>query len=196
MESNTNDSWSSKNLTFSYERIISPKNSFSVSLGYLELPDLMGSTILGEAIEITDREKYGFNFNAEYRFYLTKRNGRPIPDGIYLAPYFSHYNYHFKNSIDIIGRVDSAVVFKGDLYVLNFGFELGYQFVFKKRYTLDLVLFGPSFSYYALNLGLTGNANLEDFGQNLNEDFYNKLKDRFPAIGNSIEYQKDIQYKG
>lgn len=188
--------WSSKNLTFSYERILSPKNSITFTLGYLELPDLLSDSILGQAIVVSDRKKQGFNINAEYRFYLTKRNGRPIPDGIYLAPYISHYNYHFKNSLDLIGRMDSAVVFKGDLYALNVGFELGYQFVFKERYTLDLVLFGPSFSYYALNLGLSGNADLEDFGEKLNEDYYNRLKERFPAIGNNIQYQKDLQYKG
>jgi hypothetical protein len=37
---------------------------------------------------------------------------------------------------------------KGNFYIFNIGVELGYQFVFWKRLTLDFVLIGPAISYY------------------------------------------------
>ena len=100
--------WSTKNLTFSYERILNPKQSISLTLGYLEFPSLFNDTI-GNLLAITGREKYGINVALEYRFYLGKRNGRPIPDGVYLAPFASYYGYHFKNEVDVMHTTaDSA----------------------------------------------------------------------------------------
>ena len=37
--------WSMKNVTFSYERILNPKQSIAVTLGYLEFPSLFKDTI-------------------------------------------------------------------------------------------------------------------------------------------------------
>ncbi|MCU0369982.1 MAG: hypothetical protein MUC31_01080, partial [Bacteroidales bacterium] len=93
--------WSSNNWTFSYERILGKKQSFTVGLGYLEFGQLFSDTIAG-IVNITDRWKNGINFSFEYRFYMTRRNSRPIPDGLYLAPYFSFYGYRFGNRLDLI----------------------------------------------------------------------------------------------
>ncbi len=91
--------------------------------------------------------------STEYRFYLGKRNRRPAPDGVYLAPYLSYYGFHFKNGINILRTtVDQGASIKGDLNVINAGITLGYQFIFWKRLSVDLVLFGPSLSTYAESL--------------------------------------------
>lgn len=185
--------WSSKNLTFSYERIISPKQSITFSLGYLELPTFTSDSILN-IISFTDRQKYGFNVNAEYRFYLTSRNGRPVPDGIYLAPYLSHYNYHFRNKVNSLTKIDGEGTFDGDIYALNMGAELGYQFVFKNRITLDLVLLGPSLSYYFINLKAAGSVDAEDLAD-MNQDFYNRLKDKFPQFGEGRNNEVHEKYR-
>ena len=84
--------WSNKNVTFSYERVINGKQSIALTLGYLEFPALFKDTI-GSLVALSGRDKYGINIALEYRFYLTTRNGRPIPDGVYLAPFCSYYGY-------------------------------------------------------------------------------------------------------
>jgi hypothetical protein len=177
--------WSNKNVTFSYERILNPKQSIALSVGYLEFPSLFKDNIAG-LLEITSREKYGINLALEYRFYLSKRNSRPIPDGVYVAPFASYYGYHFNNNVNLLYTgIDSAGAVKGNFYIFNLGVELGYQFVFWKRFTVDMVLIGPAVSYYGGGLNITGNLNFEEL-QELNEDLYNKLKEKYPMIGDYV----------
>ena len=177
--------WSSKNVTLSYERILNKKQSIALTLGYLEFPSLFKDTI-ASVVALTSRQKYGINVALEYRFYLMKRNLRPIPDGLYIAPFASYYGYHFKNDVDLLHvQVDSAALIKGNFYVFNAGIELGYQFVFWKRLTLDLIFIGPAMSYYGGGLDLSANINLADL-QTINEDLYNKLKEKYPMIGDFV----------
>lgn len=177
--------WSSKNITFSYERILNPKQSIALTVGYLEFPSLFKDTI-GSLLTITGREKYGINLALEYRFYLGKRNSRPIPDGLYIAPFASYYGYHFKNNVDVMHTVlDSAGAVKGNFYIFNVGVELGYQFVFWKRLTLDFVLVGPAVSYYGGGLDITGNINFEQLKE-INTELYNKLLQKYPLIGDYV----------
>jgi hypothetical protein len=186
--------WSSKNVTFSYERVLNPKQSITFSAGYLEFPSLFKDTI-ANLIAITSREKKGINLSFEYRFYLMQRNLRPIPDGLYLAPYLSYYGYWFKNGINVLlTSLDSAGLVKGNFYIFNLGVELGYQFVFWKRLTLDFVLIGPCMSYYGGAVDITGNINFEQL-QDINEDLYNKLKEKYPKIGDFV-VNKSFQQNG
>ncbi len=173
--------WSSKNLTFSYERVLNKRQSISVMIGYLEFPSLFRDNI-ANLVSITSRQKWGINLALEYRFYLTRRNVRPVPDGIYIAPFASYYGFHFKNGLDLMRtNIDSAGQIKGNFYVFNLGVELGYQFVFWKRFTLDFVLLGPSVSYYGGAIDLTGNINLSHLKE-YNENFYNRLKEKYPMV--------------
>ncbi|MEI6901178.1 MAG: hypothetical protein WCL00_14975 [Bacteroidota bacterium] len=177
--------WSSRNFTFSYERILKHNQSIAVSLGYLELPSLFRETI-ANLINIHSREKYGINVAFEYRFYLMKRNSRPIPDGLYLAPFASYYGYHFKNNFNVLQTsLDSVGLIRGNIYIFNVGIELGYQFVFWKRLTLDLVLIGPSMSYYGGVVDITGNIDTEQL-QEIRSDLYNKLIEKYPKIGDFV----------
>ena len=177
--------WSMKNVTLSYERILNPKQSIALSVGYLEFPSIFKDTI-GSLLAITGRQKYGINIALEYRFYLMKRNARPIPDGVYLAPFTSFYGYHFQNDVNVLyTSLDSAGLVKGNFYVFNLGVELGYQFLFWKRFSIDIVVLGPAISYYGGGVSITGNVNLEQL-QEINADLYNKLKERYPMIGDFV----------
>ena len=173
--------WSKKNLTFSYERILNKKQSVTFSLGYLEFGQLVGDTV-ARIVTITDRQKQGINASVEYRFYLMNRNANPIPDGLYIAPYFSFYGYSFSNGLELVGSEEPAFArMDGNFYSFNLGGELGYQFVLWKRLTLDLVLVGPSTSYYGGQLNIKGELNLDDI-KNMNEDLYNKIKEKYPMV--------------
>lgn len=81
--------------------------------------------------------------------------------------------------------LDSAGAVKGNFYIFNVGVELGYQFVFWKRLTLDFVLIGPALSYYGGGVDLSGNINLEKL-QEINAEFYDKLKEKYPMIGDIV----------
>jgi hypothetical protein len=76
---------------------------------------------------------------------------------------------------------DSAGMLKANFYIFNLGVELGYQFVFWKRFTLDLVLVGPAMSYYGGGVDISGNINMEEMKE-IHEDLYNKIKEKYPLI--------------
>jgi hypothetical protein len=176
--------YSNYNLTFSYERILDHKRSLSFSAGYFHIPIRFDT--FANIIVATEDQSYGYNFSLEYRFYMLDRNISPIPDGLYIAPYLSHYGYRINNNNNFIDTsIKSNGKLEGNFYMTSLGVELGYQFVFKNRFTLDLVLFGPSISYYGGLLNLTGELSMEDI-QDINEDFYNQLLEKYPLIGDFV----------
>jgi hypothetical protein len=173
--------WDLRNITFSYERILSPRQSVSLELGYLVMPRLFDDTI-SSLINITSHQKQGVNVTMEYRFYLTRLNVRPIPAGLYIGPYLTYYGYRFRNGLEILNPNDSTNgMLEGNYWSFNLGIELGYQFVLWKRWTLDMVLVGPSVSYYGGKTQIAGNLSAEEIEQ-INEDLYDRLIERFPAI--------------
>ena len=171
-----------RNLTFSYERLITKNMSLALQMGYLIFPEVRTGEVLGGLINIHKGEKYGVNLAFDYRYYPMQRNRRPAPDGLYLGGYFSYYGFQFRNSFDIL---DSALVqngsMTGKLSALYLGVELGYQFVFWKRFTVDLLLFGPSMGYYNGSLKFSGNLNQETIDK-MDDELVSKLEDRFPLI--------------
>jgi hypothetical protein len=185
--------WDWRNITFSYERILNPRQSVSFELGYLVMHRLEDTLI--DAINITTRQKNGINVTLEYRFYLTKLNSRPVPAGLYLGPYLTFYGYKFKNGLDIMAPGGSTNgMIEGNYWAFNLGLELGYQFVFWKRWTLDLVMVGPSVSYYGGKTEITGDLTGNQI-QNINEEIYAKLVERFPFV-QSLSLDKTFQQTG
>jgi hypothetical protein len=160
---------------------MSPWQSISAELGYLKFPKLVEDTLLN-LINITSGHKWGVNATVEYRFHLTKLNPRPVPAGLYIGPYLTYYRYHFQNGIDVIpATVDTAGMITGNYWAFNLGLELGYQFVFLKRLTLDLVLLGPSISYYGGKTEITGSLDAGQVGD-IDEALYDKLIERYPSF--------------
>jgi hypothetical protein len=170
-----------RNITFSYERMIKKDQSLVLQVGYLLFPRLIDDTI-ANLVTLTGREKYGMNLAFDYRYYPLSRNHRPAPDGLYLGGYLSYYGFQFKNNFDILHTtVDQHGDITGKLHMINLGMELGYQFIFWKRLTLDLLLFGPSLSYFGGSLDVHGNLDEEEI-KNLNEEAVQKLLSRFPQL--------------
>lgn len=184
--------WDKRNVTFSYERVLSPQQSITVGAGYLVFGSLIDDTIANIAT-IIDRQKQGINLSFEYRFYMTKRNSRPIPDGLFLAPFFSLYRYQFNNSLNIINTPEEDPAhLTGDFFAINLGGALGYQFVLWKRMTIDLIMIGPATSYYGGRLHFKGNLNLEEIKE-INEDFYDKLVEKYPGVDNVLVDKTFVQ---
>jgi hypothetical protein len=70
--------------------------------------------------------------------------------------------------------------------VHTFGFELGYQFIFRDRLTVDMILLGPGVGWYNLKASIGSNlseADREKFFEALNE----ALAEKFPGYGYVID---------
>jgi hypothetical protein len=68
----------------------------------------------------------------------------------------------------------------------SLGFELGYQFVFWERLTLDLILVGPSISYYSGKVNASADFELEE-GSDAYEYIRNELIKKYPWLETFID---------
>jgi hypothetical protein len=175
--------WYSNVFGMSYERITKPNQSFAVSAGYQEF---FRTSRLGENVTVKDdRDKSGYKFGGEYRFYLKKENKYPAPRGIYIGPYFIRHSFSNERVIEVDnnGTPEEAVL-NSKFTVLNLGFQLGYQFVFNDRWAIDLILVGPSVSDYRYTLNLDGNFTFDK--EDIQNEIILDLLDRFPLLDEVI----------
>ena len=187
--------WDGTNLVLAYERLINKSHSISVSFGFQEFPRYKN---VGE--EKISRVEYsrrtGYRAALEYRFYLDSRNVNPAPDGIYIGPYLSFFNFNLKNNLDV--KLDSDIteelVFNGSLTRISLGFQLGYQFIIKDRFSIDLMMLGPSLTRNFGNLSLEGNISDEEKSE-LYEKMLNKIEDSFPSLINKLS-NADLKRNG
>jgi len=171
-----------------YERQLKNNQTFSVNIGTTSFPGLSsGATTYPELIVTRGGKDKGLNLSVDYRFYLAKLNSFKAPRGVYIGPYYS-YNYFDRNndwtlnSENYQGKVQTDLSFN----IHTAGLEFGYQFVFLKRVSLDMVLFGPGIASYKLKAKL--NTTLDPADE---EKFYtalnNYLSDKIPGYNQVIE---------
>lgn len=142
---------------FGYERVVKPNQSFSINAGYLSIG--RSDKKENEDYRLTStKSSSGFSIAVDYRFYLKKENKNPAPSGVYLAPYLLHYTLN--NSIGIKSLDDNSTnpetIVNSNININSLGLELGYQFIIKDRFTIDLILVGPSFGGYRIKLEAEG----------------------------------------
>lgn len=169
-----------------YERIIKNHQSFSVNIGRFSLPrafNINTDSIKDLTKEINSK---GFHASADYRFYLAKENKFNSPHGIYIGPYFTYNSY--TRFFDLKASTDA---FTGELNAeLNFrastiGFQLGYQFIFWNRVTLDMVLFGPGVGAYKVKASLDTNLD-PDTESELFKKINEALQEKIPGYSLAI----------
>ena len=177
--------WSKKNINLSYERVLSPKRSYSVNAGYFELPTVG----LYDSLNIKNTtKKFGYSISGDYRFYMKNRNANPAPDGIYWGVYGSFHHYEFTNNIEVYNSptIQGALILDGELNIFSTGVELGYQFVIKERLSIDLIFMGPAVSLYNYKLGLQGDLTVDE-----NEEYLKGIQDvlfgLFPGLENLVD---------
>jgi hypothetical protein len=167
------------NITLGYERLVKTHQSFSVHLGPGEAPGTFPR--LDSAILSRTNRKWGIIAAADYRFYVASRNNRPGPDGLYWGPYVA--SYYFFNELNMSGtfaQIQGDINLEADIFMLNVGVQLGYQFVIKDRFTVDLVLAGPGFGAYSTNVNLLTETELTT--EELRE-IRDALIAQFPILG-------------
>jgi hypothetical protein len=185
--------WSSRDINISYERILKPYRSFSVNLGYFELSV---SGLFDSLFISNSKYKGGFTISGDYRFYFKNRNRRTAPDGLYWGPYGSYHYTSFGSNVDVIKNDLINGSFRTDisLSIFSAGVELGYQFVIKKRLTVDLVFMGPAISFYGGKILLNGKYDV-----NQDHEYYEAIRDilinKFPFLDDLIK-QGEVKGNG
>jgi hypothetical protein len=180
---------------FGYERVINPHQSFSINFGGVGLPKL--ASINTDSFSLSkDVKNNGFNISADYRFYLPHENKYYAPHGLYIGPYIS-YN-HFDRSNDWTFQQSSSeqklISTETQFNIFTAGAELGYQFVFWKRVTLDMVLIGPGISTYNLKAKIDGNLTDEE-RSNLQTAMMQLITQKFPGM-NYVFADKEFKANG
>jgi hypothetical protein len=179
-----------RNFTLSYERLITRNQSIAIQAGYLLLPKLKFLNKLDKIVTFAPKEKYGINLALDYRYYLIPRNNRPAPDGLYAGAFVSYYGFKFQNHLDLVKTtiLNDGTIY-GKLNVVNFGVNLGYQFIFWKRFSLDLLLLGPSYSFYSGELGISGGLD-PALVEQIDQDLVEAVEEQFPLLGALLNGEK------
>lgn len=169
-----------KSIQFGYERMINSKQSISVFGGPVEFPSLLSIPSFSN-VKIDQRG--GYTFGADYRFYISKENKYPAPHGIYLAPFIANYHFNTDRSAtytDSLGEL-SQLKLNTKTNFLNIGCQLGYQFIFKKHFTVDLVMFGPAITSYKFSAKAEGEIS-DELKNKLNQEVIDELINRLPLL--------------
>ncbi len=146
---------------FGYERVTNPYQSFSINAGYMSIGK--SGSKENETYELTStKSRSGFTIAADYRFYFKSQNKNSAPQGVYVGPYYSYYNFKFSNDIESKTEDGSSVQVDSRVAINNIGLQMGYQFVIKNRFTLDMVLIGPSMGGYNLKMEMDSDVSITD----------------------------------
>lgn len=185
----------SKAIIVGYERKISSHQTISLNMGRMALPSF-SLGLLSDSLKLnSNASDRGFHLSTEYRFYLKNENKHEAPRGVYIGPYYSYNRFSRDNSwlltsSSYTGNVNTEL----DLAINMVGVELGYQFIFANRVTLDFILIGPGLASYSVKASL--NTDLEPdeksiFFQELN----NYLNDKIPGY-NLLLDEVEFRNKG
>ncbi len=185
----------SNSIVLSYERVTKPNQSWGIMAGAMRFPTVAD---FGSSINVKDEtKKTGFVLGGEYRFYLKKENKYHAPRGVYIGPYANYYFFRNDRSLAYTSPDDQTVtnaLLKTDINVINIGAQLGYQFVIKNRWTIDMVIIGPSMAYYSMKLKLDGDFDIseEDILEN---EILKALTDKFPVVKDLLT-DRDVNLQG
>jgi hypothetical protein len=164
-----------------YERTIGKHQSFSVNIGQFSLPKMFN--INTDSIEEVTNSTHskGFHISGDYRFYLASENKHNAPHGLYIGPYASYNSFTrdyvlSANSQSFTGDLNADFSFR----VMTVGFQVGYQFVFWKRVSLDMMLFGPGIASYKFKAELDTNLDPEEESE-LFQKINDALSEKIPG---------------
>jgi hypothetical protein len=171
-----------RSIIFGYERKVNDHQSFSVNIGRASFPEF--SIINYDSISFNLKKDFtdkGFNFSVDYRFYPAKENKFAAPRGVYFGPFYT-YNYfnRINNWTLNTNGIDADLETDLTLNMHTVGIELGYQFIFWKRLSLDLILIGPGVTFYNIKAGFNSSLSPDEeslFFQKLDD----LLSDKFPG---------------
>jgi len=179
--------WGNKNFEFGYERVITSNQSVSINLGYREIPKIINTNL--ERLNIdAQNNRGGYSIVLDYRRYFKKRNPKTAPDGLYWGPFFGSFNYKFENHVNVMENelVTGDFIMDGKINVINFGVQLGYQFVFKNLIAVDLIFIGPGVGFYKGEVNLNSNLTIDEQNEYL-QFIKDIIVDKYPGMDNLLK---------
>jgi len=169
------------NVSIGYERLFKSNQSVQFQLGYLWVSPLLDS--VGRFMDINRVSNFGLNVALDYRYYPLRRNQYPAPDGLYLGTYLSYYGFQFKDEFAyyLTDTVKASGSYSSNYNIINRGCMLGYQFIFWKRLSVDLLIFGPSLTCRISSWQVSNNVDNEDEKELLNK-IREKFNEKYPLL--------------
>ena len=147
-----------------YERAIREHQTLSANIGRFSLPKFINTDSINESFDINAGSKdKGLNIALDYRFYLQKENKYPAPRGVYIGPYYT-FNFFQRENTWTMTTPNANDHFNTTtkLNINMIGAQLGYQFVIRRRLTIDLVLAGPGVWLYNLRTKISKTLDPDD----------------------------------
>jgi hypothetical protein len=168
----------STGIQLNYERLLTSHTSITLFGGYIEFP--MPTVIANSPLNFDkNKSKSGFSLGSEFRFYLAQENKYKIPHGVYLAPFVSYYHFANTRTGKDTTNPENQLSLNTNLNFLNFGGELGYQFVIANRFVIDCVLAGPAITSYSFSLKLNGSSG--NYNENI-QAILDAMKEKYPLL--------------
>ncbi len=168
-----------RNISLNYERILSDRNSASLSAGFF----IPGAAPLFIADALADTpgtgDFSGFSIVGDYRIYSKKKGA---PRGFYYAPFAKHANYKYLFDTTIEDNLTNA---NSALTTYGVGIQLGTQWVIKDRFVIDWGILGVSVQQYNVTSTFTSmeDINFEQIRESLEADIEDNN-----LIGTPIEF--------
>ena len=183
-----------KYIILGYERLVSPRQSFSINIGQAAMPKLISITT--DSFNVNkDSKRSGINVSVDYRFYLAKENKFEAPPGFYIGPYYGYTRFNNEATWDYKHpTTNSSLTTSSKFTINNIGFELGYQLVLWKRMTLDFVMVGPGIGFYNYKASFDGNVDAATKEQ-IFDGLKQLLTQKFPGM-NLVFSDKEINSSG
>ncbi|WP_298754581.1 DUF3575 domain-containing protein [uncultured Psychroserpens sp.] len=136
-----------------YERGIGINTSLGVSFGYKGSSGVFEVTQISfDRFDSNDLNFSGFKVIPEFRWYFQKRKSGL--NGLYLGAYFKYQDASADLGGVYTSREDevSDILIDANLKSSVFGIELGYKWLLKKGFFIDLIFAGPGFSTNRITL--------------------------------------------
>lgn len=147
-----------QSLSFEYERMINAKNSWTLGIGLPNQKSLIGKYGIDASSNLKSVDLGTMHIRAAYRHYTGKKK---LPKGFYLEPYLKYQ--HIKGNGNIAGVNDYDVAYDGkstiNLNTINFGCQMGIQFLIAKRVSLDFYFMGLEGGFLSGNIVTTPTSN-------------------------------------
>jgi hypothetical protein len=163
-----------------YERVVGPHQTFSVNMGRFSFPKFVDPNLDSLKLGRNSTDK-GFTVAFDYRFYLRKENKNPAPRGVFIGPYYTFNSFDRTNSW-IMDTQNGSESLNTNLHLnMNMvGGQLGYQFIIKNRFAIDMIVMGPGIWFYNIRTEVTTSLSAEDQEKVL-EKINEMLADKLPG---------------
>ena len=181
------------NISFLYERKLNEHWTVLAGTGYRwggSVPKVLG---LGDVIVSSETNGItGFSLTPEVRYYFNFCECDGSPSGLYAGLYGRYTKYYGSLTFNVWnGSEYYDALVTSNLRELGGGLQLGYQFIFKQRFTVDIMFAGPRLSNYKLKADLDS-EDLEALVSSIEEEI-NKRRETIGMDPISIDPSSELE---